>query len=38
MDANAYKLLPKLMNPIMKYFIKKELDKDMDAVKSYCEN
>jgi uncharacterized protein YndB with AHSA1/START domain len=38
MDARAYKLLPKIMNPIMKFFIKKAIDKDMDAVKSYCED
>ena len=37
MDARAYKFLPKLLNPIMKYFIKKEIAKDMDAVKMYCE-
>lgn len=37
MDANAYKLLPKLMNPLMKYVIKKALIKDMDAVQTYCE-
>ncbi len=37
MDANAYKFLPKLLNPVMRYFIKKEIAKDMDAVKLYCE-
>ncbi len=37
MDAKAYKFLPKLLIPIMKFFIKKEISKDMDAVKVYCE-
>lgn len=38
MEAKAYKLLPKLMNPFMKGFMKKALQKDMEAVKNYCEN
>ncbi|MGD8428220.1 MAG: SRPBCC family protein [Balneolaceae bacterium] len=37
MDAKPYKLLPKVTNPLMKSFIKKALEKDMDAVKKYCE-
>lgn len=37
MDAKAYKLLSKLMNPLMKGFMKKALQKDMEAVKRYCE-
>lgn len=37
MEAKAYKLLSKLMNPLMKGFIKKALQKDMEAVKRYCE-
>lgn len=37
MKAKPYKLLPKLMNLVMKYFIRKALENDMDAVKSYCE-
>lgn len=37
MEARAYKFLPKLLNPIMKFFIKKAIEKDMDAVKNYCE-
>ena len=37
MDANAYKFLAKLMNPITKNVIKKTLEKDIDAVKIYCE-
>lgn len=38
MEARAYKFLSKLLNPIMKSFIKKAVEKDMDAVKSYCES
>lgn len=38
MEAKAYKLLPKLMNPFVKGFMKKALQKDMEAVKNYCEN
>ena len=37
MDAKAHKLLPKLMNPLVKGLIKKGLEKHMDAVKAYCE-
>ena len=37
MDAKAYKLLPKLMNPMVKGIIKKAVAKDMDAVKAFCE-
>ncbi|MAL17288.1 MAG: hypothetical protein CL670_16425 [Balneola sp.] len=37
MDAKAYKLLPKIFNPFMKGFMAKALEKDMLAVKSYCE-
>ena len=37
MEANAYKFVAKVMNPLMKYFIKKAVGKDMDAVKVYCE-
>jgi len=38
MDANAYKLLPKLMNPLIKGMIQKAIESDMDAVKAYCES
>jgi carbon monoxide dehydrogenase subunit G len=38
MDANAYKLLPKLINPLVRGAIQKALEQDMDAVKSYCES
>jgi hypothetical protein len=37
MDAKAYKFLPKLMNPPLKSIIQKGVEKDMDAVKIYCE-
>jgi hypothetical protein len=37
MDAKAQKLTSKLMNPMMKGFLQKALEKDMDAVKTYCE-
>lgn len=38
MDAKAYKLLPKIINPIMKGFMKKALEKDMVAIRKYCED
>lgn len=37
MDARAYKLLPKLINPFVAGSIKKAIESDMDAVKVYCE-
>ena len=37
MDANAYKPAAKLMNLMIRGFIKKAIEKDMDAVKAYCE-
>lgn len=37
MDAKAYKMMSKFMNPLMKRMIQKALEKDMDAVKIYCE-
>jgi uncharacterized membrane protein len=37
MDAKSHKILPKLIYPLMKNLIKKELEKHMDAVKSFCE-
>ena len=37
MDARAHKLLPKLMNPLIKGMVQKAVEKDMDAVKAYCE-
>ena len=38
MDAKAYKLLPKILNPLIKGMIKKAIERDMDLVKSYCES
>lgn len=37
MDANAYKVLAKIMNPLIKGMINKAIEADMDSVKSYCE-
>ena len=37
MDAKAYKLMAKFFNPLIKGMIKKFIEKDMDAVKEYCE-
>ena len=37
MDAKAYKLLPKLLNPLIKSMIKKAIIKDIESVKAYCE-
>lgn len=37
MEARAYKLLPKLINPLIKSMIAKAVAKDMDAVKAWCE-
>ncbi len=37
MDAKAYKLLAKLMNPLVCRMISKYVAADMDAVKAYCE-
>ncbi len=38
MDAKAYKLFPRLINPLVKGIVKKAIAKDMDAVKAFCEN
>ncbi len=38
MEAKPYKLLPKLLTPFMKVFMRKALEKDLNAVKDYCEN
>jgi hypothetical protein len=37
MDARAHKLLPRLLNPLMKGLYKNGLEKHMDAVKTFCE-
>ncbi len=38
MDARAYRLLPRLLNPIFRGFVKKAVAADMDAVKAFCES
>lgn len=38
MDAKAYKLLPKLMNPLIKGAVTKAVASDMAQVKAFCEN
>ena len=37
MDARPYKLMPRLMLPLVLGMISKAVEADMDAVKSYCE-
>lgn len=37
MEGRAYKLLPKLINPIVMRMIKGAVAADMDSVKQYCE-
>lgn len=37
MDDRPYKLLPKLLNPLIRGTVGKALEADMDAVKEYCE-
>jgi carbon monoxide dehydrogenase subunit G len=37
MDGKAYKLFPRLLNPLMKGAMTKALTSDMDAVKAHCE-
>lgn len=37
MVAKAHKILPKLLNPLMKNLFKKGLEKHIDAVKVFCE-
>ena len=38
MDAKAYKLLPKLINPLIKSAVTKAVASDMAQVKAFCEN
>jgi ribosome-associated toxin RatA of RatAB toxin-antitoxin module len=38
MESRPYKFLSKILTPFMKNFINKALERDMDAVKEYCEN
>ena len=37
MAARPYKLMQKMMIPMIKGMVSKALEKDMDAVKIYCE-
>jgi len=37
MDARAYRLMPRLVNPFIKGFVQKAIEADMDAVQAYCE-
>ncbi len=37
MDARPYKLMPRLMLPLILGMVSKAVESDMDAVKSYCE-
>lgn len=37
MDAIAYKLLPKLMYPLIRGMVAKAIAQDMDSVKTFCE-
>ena len=37
MEANSHSFLAKMMTPLMKGVVKKAIEKDMDAVKKYCE-
>lgn len=38
LDAKAYELLPQLMNPLWSPMLRKAAERDMDAVKSFCES
>ncbi len=37
MEAKPYKVMSKLINPMIKGMVYKAIEKDMDAVKVYCE-
>ena len=37
MEARAHKLLPRLVNPLIRGVVQKAIEKDLDAVKHYCE-
>lgn len=37
MDDKAYRLLAKLMNPMIRPMVRKAVERDLDAVKTYCE-
>ncbi|WP_421773844.1 SRPBCC family protein [Gracilimonas sp.] len=38
MDAKSYKIMSKIVTPLMKGMMKKALEKDMVSVKNYCES
>jgi carbon monoxide dehydrogenase subunit G len=38
MEARAYKLMAKLINPLIKGMVRKGIEKDLDAVKHFCEH
>lgn len=38
MDANATKLMARIVNPLIKAFVQHAIDGDMDRVKKYCES
>lgn len=38
MDARAHKLLPRLLNPLIKGIVKRAVEDDMDSVKAFCES
>lgn len=38
MDARADKLLPRVMNPLIRGITAKAVERDMDLVKAYCES
>jgi ribosome-associated toxin RatA of RatAB toxin-antitoxin module len=37
MEPRAYKLIPKLVNPVLGPMIRKAVEQDLDAVKIFCE-
>lgn len=37
MEARSYKLIPKIINPLIKGMVKKMIEIDMDYVKKFCE-
>ena len=38
MEANAYKFLARIMNPFIMGMVGRAVEKDMDAVKAFCES
>ena len=37
MDARAYRLMAKLFNPLIKGFVERAIEKDLEAIKVHCE-